>query len=220
MSLSVTVLLWELWEGFRMNGVKNVTPNKKKVLYPVGKLVSYCFCCPPASVTSSGTPCSWRPGELHVGVWGQSVIPFLLIMAFDWVETIVCCLLVWWVMTQIYIGYSSQNSWDWSALRLYQFDPRLPSAISRATNQFVHSAVKQKHLELVPPRSDHQQKNSMAFMLSQSKHGKDLARPPESLPSAGSLCLVTTKVWPQPSGYLRFCNVGSLRENIPLIGQS
>lgn len=184
-----------------MDGVKNVTPNKKTAFYLVGKLVSYCFCYPPASVTSSGTQCSWRPGQLHVDVWGLWVIPFLLTMAFDWVETIVRCLFVSWMVTQICIGYSSQNSWDWPALHLYQFGSRFPLVMLHSTNQFTHSAVKQKYLELVPPRSDHQQKNPMAFMPSQSKHRKVSVIPPESQAPAVSLCLITVKVWPQPSGY-------------------
>lgn len=107
-------------------------------------------------------------------------------------------------MSQIYIGYSSQNSWEWPALHLYQFDPKFPlaeSQMSHSPNQFIHGAVTQKQLELVSLRSDHQQRSPWAFKPSQSKHGKVLALPPDSSAPAVSLCLVTMKVWPQSTGY-------------------
>lgn len=58
-----------------------------------------CLSCPPALVTSSDIHCSWRPGQLHVDVWGVWVITFLLIAAFDHIETMASPLPDWQVMT-------------------------------------------------------------------------------------------------------------------------
>lgn len=165
-----------------MYRVKNVTPNSKEGSSLCGK----------TSLILSSSISDKLRHALQLKTWTAAcwcvrsvwVIPFLLTMAFDWVETIVR-----WVMAQICIGYSSQNFWDWSALCLYQFDPRYPlakSPMSPTTNQFTHSAVNQKCLELVPPRSNHQQSNLCAFKPSQSKHGKVSALPPESLACAVS----------------------------------
>lgn len=109
---------------------KNVTTNNKKGSSSCGKTSLILF-LQPSSISDklrySLQVETWRATCWCVrSVW---VIPFFLTMTFDWVETVVS-LLVWWVMIQIHVEYSSQNSWDRSALCLYQFDPRFPLAKS------------------------------------------------------------------------------------------
>lgn len=56
-----------------------------------------------------------------------------------------------------------------------RLDPKFPAAgslTSLSTKQFIHGALTQKQLELVPPGRDPQQRSPGAFTPSHAKHGK------------------------------------------------